>query len=243
MNYKKLLIGFIGLPVYAGIMGDIQSKAWVATYSIGSAWTNPGYQQTLQLTPEIVKTYTAFAPSNTLADGELFLGVKKDLPYHLFTHLGIAGALTSQAGLSGQIWDDAEPEFNNYQYGYHVQHGHVALKAKVFKDVSYPILPWISGSVGVGFNRSNSYQNQPLISEAIKQNNFANYTQTSFTYTVGAGIQRMINTNWQVGIGYEFSDWGQSHLNPAVGQTEGTGLSLNHLYTNGLIFNITYGGY
>ena len=65
--------------------------------------------------------------------------------------MGIAGAFTSQAGLSGQIWDDADPTFNNYIYGYHVQHGHVALKAKVFKDLdyrkelkTYPQNRWIS---------------------------------------------------------------------------------------------------
>jgi len=72
------------------------------------------------------------------------------------------------------------------------------------------------------------------------QNNFGNYTQISFTYTVGAGIQKVINSNWQAGVGYKFADWGQSHLNPAGGQTFGTGLSLHHLYTNGLMFNITY---
>ena len=224
-------------------MGDIsqlKSIPWVGTFSIGPTWTSPGSQQTLQLSPKIEKTYTAYKPSNTLVDGEIFLGIKKDLPYNLFTHVGIAGALTSQAGLSGEIWDDADPNFNNYVYGYHIQHSHVAIKAKVFKDLSYAVLPWISGSVGVGFNRANSFHNTPTISEAVMQNNFTSNTQTSFTYTVGAGIQKILNPNWQVGAGYEFADWGRSHLGAASGQTQGTGLSLSHLYTNGLMFNITY---
>lgn len=242
MNSKKILIGLLSLPVYAGVMGNSQTTPWVATFSIGPTWTNPGTQQTLQLTPELEKTYTAFKPQNTLADGELFLGFQKDLSNGLFAHLGLAGALTSQASLSGQIWDDANPEFNNYQYGYLIQHGQIALKAKVFKDTSSSYLPWVSGSVGIGFNRANSYENQPLISEAVMQNNFANYTDTSFTYTVGAGIQKIINAHWQAGVGYEFADWGQSHLNPAQGQTIGYGLSLDHLYTNGLMFNLTYVG-
>jgi hypothetical protein len=41
-------------------------------------------------------------------------------------------------------------------------------------------------------------------------------------------------------MGYEFADWGQSHLGSAQGQTLGRGLSLQHLYTNGLMFNLTY---
>ena len=243
MKLKLPILILVSFVSYAGTMGPVVQANqinWVGTFSIGPAWTNPGSQQTLSLTPQIEKTYTAYKPNNTLADGEVFLGIKRDLPYNLFTHVGIAGALTSQAGLSGQIWDDADPTFNNYVYGYHVQHGHVALKAKVFRDLEYSILPWISGSVGVGFNRSNGFYNTPLIYEALTQNNFGNHTQTSFTYTIGAGLQKIINQNFQAGVGYEFSDWGQSHLNQASGQTLGTGLSLNHLYTNGLIFNITY---
>ena len=245
---KNLLLCIISVScladnALAGSMGSAAQASkhhWVGTFSIGPTWTSPGSQQTLQLTPQIEKTYTAYKPNNTLTDGELFLGIKKDLPYNLFTHVGIAGALTSQAGLSGEIWDDADPNFNNYIYGYHIQHGHVALKAKVFNDLGYRILPWISGSIGVGFNRSNSFYNIPLITQAIAQNNFGNHTQTSFTYTVGAGLQIIINSNWQAGMGYEFADWGQSHLNQALGQTQSSGLRLNHLYTNGLMFNITY---
>jgi opacity protein-like surface antigen len=234
---------FLADNAAAGTMGSVVHPSkinWVGTFSIGPIWANPGAQQTLELTSQIDKTYTAYKPQNTLADGEVFLGIKRDLPYDLYTHLGIAGALTSQAGLSGQIFDDADSQFNNYVYGYHIQHGHVALKAKVFKDLEYSVFPWISGSIGVGFNRANGFHNQPLISEAVMQNNFGNYMQTSFTYTVGAGLQKIINSNWQAGMGYEFADWGQSHLNAASGQTLGEGLSLNHLYTNGLMFNITY---
>ena len=243
MKKCLLLTMIVSTTAVAGTMGETHQPhpfPWVGTFSIGPTWTNPGSQQTLQLTSQIEKTYTAYKPQNTLADGEVFLGMKKDLPYNLFTHIGIAGALTSQAGLSGEIWDDASPQFNNYVYGYHIQHGHVALKAKVFKELSYTVLPWVSASVGVGFNRAKNFHNSPLIAQAVTQNNFQNHIQTSFTYTVGAGLQKIINTNWQAGVGYEFADWGQSHLNPASGQTRGTGLSLSHLYTNGLMFNITY---
>ena len=249
MTLKRLIFSLFSFSSYAGTMGLLTQESsihWVGSFSIGSVWTMPGSQQTIFLTPEIEKAYTVYQPrhtltdSNTLADGELFLGIKKDLPYNLFTHIGIAGALTSQASLSGEIEDDADPQFNNYVYGYHVQHGHVALKAKVFKDLNYSVLPWISGSVGVGFNRANGFHNSPVIIEAVAQNNFTNHTQTSFTYTVGAGIQKVLTQNWQAGIGYEFADWGQSHLNRAQGQTMGAGLSQNHLYTNGLMFNLTY---
>lgn len=101
-------------------------------------------------------------------------------------------------------------------------------------------MPWVSASLGIGFNNTHDFQNSPLISEAVTMTNFASSTQTSFTYTLGAGAQKVLNPHWQIGAGYEFSDWGQSQLNRASGQMLNSGLSLNHLYTNGVLFNLTY---
>ena len=75
---------------------------------------------------------------------------------------------------------------------------------------------------------------------AVVMPDFASNTTTAFTYTVGAGIQRLLNQHWQAGIGYEFADWGRSQLNRASGQTLNNGLSLSHVYTNGFLFNLTY---
>ena len=99
---------------------------------------------------------------------------------------------------------------------------------------------WISGSLGVGFNSAHGFQNTPLIYEAIVNPNFASHTQIAFTYTVGAGLQKALKQHWQVGVGYEFADWGQSRLGRAAEQTLNNGLELNHLYTNGILFNLTY---
>ncbi|HAT9492397.1 TPA: porin family protein, partial [Legionella pneumophila subsp. pneumophila] len=37
-----------------------------------------------------------------------------------------------------------------------------------------------------------------------------------------------------------FADWGKSELGRASGQTLNEGLKLNHLYTNGVVLNLTY---
>lgn len=79
-----------------------------------------------------------------------------------------------------------------------------------------------------------------MIFEALPNPNFADHTKTAFTYTLGVGVQKAFNDHWQVGIGYEFADWGKSKLGRASGQTMNSGLALNHLYTNGILFNLTY---
>lgn len=229
--------------VFAGDMGSIEPQTkWplVATLSVGSAWQRNGQTQTFYLAPEVEKTYTANSATNVMADGEIFLGLQKELSRQLQGQLGLAVGIAGNADLSGHIWDDANLQFNNYTYNYKVNHVHLALKGKILADRGYWLTPWVSGSLGVGFNRAYSFSNTPTIFEAIPNNNFVSNTETAFTYTLGAGVQRALNPHWQVGAGYEFADWGKSQLGRALGQTLNSGLGLDHLYTNGFLFNLTY---
>ena len=227
----------------AGTMGTITERpdwTWVGTLSAGPVWQNGGSTQTFYLTPTIEKTYASNKTTQTLFAGEVFVGIQKRLSHTLQGQLGLAIAATSDAKLSGEIWDDADSEFSNYIYSYKVQHTHVAVKGKLLADMGYWLIPWVSGSLGVGFNNAHSYTNTPTFFEAIPNANFTSNTETALTYTVGAGIQKALSTHWQVGAGYEFADWRKSQLHRAQGQTMGSGLTLNHLYTNGVLFNLTY---
>lgn len=154
--------------------------------------------------------------------------------------LGLAAATTGNAKLQGVIWDDADPQFDNYSYQYKVRNTRVAVKGKLLLDKGYWLIPWVSASLGVGFNRAHDFTNTPLIFEALPNSNFTNHTKTTFTYTLGTGVQKPIGEHWQLGVGYEFADWGKSELGRAFGQAMSSGLALNHLYTNGVLFNLTY---
>lgn len=186
------------------------------------------------------KTYAAHHASHALVDGELFLGIQKPIREKLAGQIGLAVATTGNASLSGNIWDDAQAQFNNYTYSYQVKHTHVAIKGKLLVDRGYFVTPWVSGGLGVGFNQAHDYSNTPAISQAVTMPNFTSNTTTAFTYTLGVGVERNLNPHWQAGVGYEFADWGNSQLGRASGQTLNTGLSLSHLYTNGFLFNLTY---
>ena len=212
----------------------------VATLSIGPVWENSENTQTFYLAPNIEKTYAANPASHALVNGEIFLGIQQPLREKIEGQIGLAVATTGNAALSGDIWDDALPQFNNYTYSYQVRHTHVAAKGKLLADGGYIVTPWVSGSLGVGFNQAHDYNNTPAISQAATMPNFTSYTTTAFTYTLGVGVERHLNQHWQAGVGYEFADWGSSQLGRASGQTLNTGLFLSHLYTNGFLFNLTY---
>ncbi|MFJ1267657.1 outer membrane protein [Legionella lytica] len=228
---------------FAGTMGPVQPNwRWLGEFSVGPAWQSGGKTQSFYLTPEIEKTYAADKANHALADFGVLLGAQYNLNPTLMTQFGLAVGATTDTSLSGEIWDDADPQFNNFTYSYKLQHTHIAAKAKLLADMGYIVMPWVSASVGVGFNHAYAFNNVPVIEEAVKTPNFAGHTQTSFTYTVGAGVQKSVTDHVQVGIGYEFADWGKSSLGRAPGQSLNTGISLNHLYTNGFMVNLTYVG-
>lgn len=236
-----MIVIFFSPIAFSGTMGTIPEDCRLfGTASFGPVWARAGETQTFFLAPEIEKTYLARKSTNILPEGEIFLGAQKNYLENLIGRLGIAVAVTGNARLQGIILDDATPEFDNYLYDYKVQHTRVAAKGKLLLDKNYWVIPWISASLGVAFNHAHDFTNTPVIFEAIPNNNFASNTKTAFTYSVGAGFQKAIDRNWQLGVGYEFVDWGKSELNRAAGQTLNSGLKLNHLYTNGILFNITY---
>jgi len=233
----------LGSTAFAGTMGPVMPSkdwAWVGSIAAGLIWAKGGEAQTFYLAPEIEKTYAARKSTNAFASGELFVGLQKSLTSQWLGQLGLAVATTGNAKLQGVIWDDADPEFNNHSYQYKIRNSRIAAKGKLLLDKGYWFMPWVSASLGVGFNRAHDFTNTPLIFEALPNSNFTNHTKTAFTYTLGAGVQKAINERWQVGVGYEFADWGKSELGRALGQTMNSGLALNHLYTNGVLFNLTY---
>ena len=213
---------------------------YVFSLSAGPVWAHGLKMQSYYLEPELFKTFTVTPHSNVLADGELFFGVKRAMGSRFESQVGLTVATTSAASISGDVWDDGSPTFNNYFYSYRAQHTHVAVKAKILADVAHLCKPYVSGSMGAGFNQLSSFSSTPTIEEAVPMPNFRSHTQTALTFTVGAGVERDLSKNWQVGLGYEFADWGPGHLSRGPGQTSSSGPSFNHFFTNGLMFNITY---
>lgn len=248
--YNRILLGVIvclWVSITHAEVANLDDKfiAFVRSFSVmslsaGPTWGNAGQSQTLNLSQNIIKTYTANKPTNAMSSGEFFLGVRNSLSKRLEGQLGLAFVAAGNAGLSGYIWDDADAIFDNYTYQYKINHTSVLLKGKLLGNWNLPVIPWVSASVGIGFNHAYGYSNTPTISEAVQMPNFATHTTTAFTYAIGVGVQRCLNSHWQAGVGYEFSDWGKSQLGVIGGESGNQGLSLSHLYTNSILFNLTY---
>lgn len=237
---KKVLMFILGVGIFANQASAESARKWVGSISVGPVWEDAGQTQTLYLASDLEKTYHASDDTQVLVNGELFVGFQQALYKSFQGQLGLALAMTNNAELSGVIWDDADPNFENYRYHYNIQHTHLALQGKLLAELAHGWMPWVSFGLGVGWNNSHDFKNSPLIDEALSTPNFSSHTQTSFTYTVGLGLQKTLNQHWQWGLSYQFADWGKSQLGRAAEQSLDSGLALDHLYTNGVLFNLTY---
>ena len=214
--------------------------SYLVTLSAGPAWTNGGETQTFYLQPDNKKTYTADNNTSVIAAGELFFGMQHTLNALFQGQIGLAIATVSNVTFSGTIWDDANPNLNNYTYTYTVQHSHLAVKGKLLMDLGHALSPYISASVGAGYNQARNFIITPSNSGSVAPPGFLSHTQTNLTYTLGIGMQTEITNHWQVGVGYEFANWGKNNLAAAPGQTLGQGLALNHFYTQQMQFSLSY---
>jgi hypothetical protein len=184
MNKNSVVLimaaNFLVTSALAGTMGPVTAQpawTWVGSFSAGPVWESAGNTQTFYLTPDIEKAYIAHKPSSALFDGEVFLGAQKALTQTLQGQLGLAAGFTSNARLGGVIWDDADPLFDNFTYNYKIQHTHVAVKGKLLADASFWLIPWVSGSLGAGFNDAHGFHSTPTIFEALPTPGFTSHTQ------------------------------------------------------------------
>ena len=141
MKYRLFLsitaAGVLGSTGFAGTMGSVMPSkdwTWVGSIAAGPVWARGGETQTFFLAPEIEKTYASRKSTNALASGELFIGLQKSLASQWLGQLGLAAATTGNAKLQGVIWDDADPEFDNYSYQYRVRNTRIAAKGKLLLD-------------------------------------------------------------------------------------------------------------
>lgn len=214
------------------------TTAFVATLSGGPIWTTAGKNETFFLQPEIQKTYTATRNVKSNGTGEIFVGVQTLLDEGFRGQFGFDAATTGTS-IKGVIWDDAKPIFDNFTYQYNVKNTRYTLKTKLLADIPYNLIGYLSASAGVSVNKANNFTITSITSEAVPAPSFNNNSEMSFAYTLGLGAEYPCGEHFQVGIGYEFANWGKTSLSRAPGQSLNNGLGSSHLYTNELLFAVT----
>ena len=261
MTIKKLQLIILGGLISTNALAASSNKDYyaesgvpfIATLSFGPGWSRPGESQTLTLQPQVQKSYVPHKTSNairfvstakgtdTIATGELFLGLYGPVNSVIEGQIGLDFGMSTQARLGGTIYEDANPAFNNYSYSYQVRNSRFGLKLKALYDTGfYDVLAYLSGSAAAARNHASSFAITPLLGSEVPAPLFSDHTTTSFSYTIGLGIEALVDPNWRVGIGYQFANWGQSQLTRAPGQTVGNGLHVANFRVQELMVSLSY---
>lgn len=227
-------------PYSNKFLPPIDDAQYVLAISGGAAWTSAGETQTIYTQSNVYNTYAANNNAHALGFGELFFGEERSLGHYFAHEPGFAVSDSSLDNISGDVWQLGNPTQNNLTYQYNVNQVRLAVVDKILLNTKY-LQPYVSGSVGVGFNHAYDYASTPSNATAVAPAPYGSNTTTAFTYTVGAGLQTTFKKHWQTAVGYEFEDWGASSLSAVPNQSVGSsGLNLNHIYSSAIKFTLGY---
>lgn len=243
-------------PIPTPILPKEHVKQPLVMVSGGPGWSSPGKTQTLMLESNGPNTYRNHAKTQTLGMGEVFLGLQRKMfvlnpisfqetlsTLPIQTQWGVLVSAAGMARIKGDVWQLADPEFNNMSYSYNINQIRAGLRTKWLLDqyaFTEQFKPYMTASLAAGFNHAFSFQNSPKSSDIVANPNFKDKTVVALSYSVGAGIQKEINPHTHIGLGYEFFDWGKSGLTSAPGQETNAAPFLNHLYAQTLLLSLTY---
>jgi opacity protein-like surface antigen len=103
------------------------------------------------------------------------------------------------------------------------------------------ISPYVTGGVGVAFNRGANYSETalenvtPRVSPA-----FDNHTNTKFTYSVGAGLDWQVSPKLILSLGYQFQDLGSVSSGTGTGLWAGDALRSGSYRSSSVLFSTSY---
>ena len=208
----------------------------------GPGWVNPGDKQNLYLDYDFNNGYRSQQNNQPVGFLEAYIALQHQLDEKNTNQFGVAFSGAWMAKRTGQVWQYNNPEFYNYDYTYNLRQLRLALRDKLIFDqglFNQKLMPYITGSVGIGFNKAYSYTETPLDTSIVSSPSFSNRTVNAFTYSVGGGVQTAPWNNLIFAVGYEFMDWGRSSLGMASGQILPGAPGMSHLYMNSLLFSVT----
>lgn len=216
-------------------------SGYFLTISGGPLNTSNEKAETIILRPNVSKTYTANTNNSGYATGEIFWGYERIIEEGMFGQFGLAVAYTNTK-VKGDIWEDANPNFNDFAYQYNTNRVRIAAKGKLVTNLVYDFGGYLSGSAGFAVNKANSFSITSRMLAAVPAPAFRSNSEIGFSYTLGLGLEKPFSSSWRGGVGYEFADWGPSSLDRAPGQSLNNGLGMSHLYTHAILFSLTFLG-
>ncbi|MFA6302513.1 MAG: hypothetical protein WC627_05195 [Legionella sp.] len=257
MGFKGVFLGLAGCvlcnsSVIAGGMGaeTYDPYRMVGAVLGGYASVSAGISQSWTGHEEGSFIYSDTQKSNNAGFLGGFLGFEHDLIYPGYIiQLGAEYDYFSNATISGANYVGADwTSFTLYDYSYQFQTQQVLALAKLLGTTHQIYHPYIAVGLGAAFNQLNNFS--AVTQESDPQNlaaSFGDKTTTSFSFSLGLGLEADLYKNLRVGLGYRFSSFGAAGLGAGTvaacssysSETPFT-LSVPNAFANQVLVQISY---
>ena len=242
----------IACGCYAGIsLADEDNVRFVGTLSGGVAFSSEINETDSVTFGEIdTETYRYRAEEDTETRGVFggLLGVEMRVMRHLSWQSGVAYYQTTPFSARGDVTVNAnnDPEFSPpYDYTYEVTTRQLLWENKVLWQWKKRYYPYLLVGIGAAFNSTSDFithhpQEQPFVPT------FDGRNTTSFTYSLGLGLDYAITQHMRLGLGYRFADLckaglGDGEYTTFFASTDVKALSpQSHIYTQEVMAQLTY---
>lgn len=177
--------------------------------------------------------YHANKKSQRVALYEGFLGaewvfnpawaVQMGFDYYQTRNFKVQGTL-----LQGADLQSADP----LSYQYFILTRQLLVEGKLLYRGSFPALPYLLAGVGASYNNTNNFSTD--VNPFLTFTRVQDFSTTSFSYNVGAGVDFVLTDYLRLGIGYRYTDLGKAELGPMKIDTTPVPntVSQSHLFIN-----------
>jgi opacity protein-like surface antigen len=185
-----------------------------------------------------------YSANNTIDDPLRFGAVLRrsfQLSPHHALQLGMSYHYTTNMDVDGSLQQGISPPFYPFTYHYSIDSSQVLAEAKLLQQWRDVFYPYLIGGIGAGFNRAKNYSTS-IPDYLTFTPYYVDKSTTSFSYTVGLGIDFLKFQSLSLGLGYRFSDLGRAELgNGSIRNRQIAGqLKQSHLYLNTALLEVNY---
>jgi opacity protein-like surface antigen len=219
---------------------------YVLTFGAGATRTtdtgNSAYYPAANPTTDEFYSYSVNNTTSTSFLFDAFFGVEGRLLPDWLLQVGLDYTQSTPFKAAGYLVQGADIHSENfYTYDYSVQARQALVETKLLATLANQFHPYLLVGIGASFNKAYNY-NTNIPTNLSFTRMYNNNSCSSFTYSVGAGVDLDVTNRVRFGIGYRFSDLGTVKLGKAIiNKTTVPGtLSQPHLYTNALLAQLTW---
>jgi len=165
-----------------------------------------------------------------------------------FLQTGVEYDYFGSISVSGENNVGIEPaSYTTYAYSYRLQSQQIMGVIKGFGSYRKKYHPYVSVGLGAAFNNLVNYSATTAETGALNLTPlYANHSSNQFTYAIGIGVDTDVFQQIRLGLGYRYSNFGQTQYNTGEIAINNTvlpvpfNLGAPHAFANQFLAQITY---